>query len=182
MDKWAEEKNWTLAREQRGIYFIVDGDPNCEESVHNARRKLDIRRASVMSCKVTTPTDPNGSSWERPCASEWSKMETQRLQREHEDIIIESPRIPTKESTEKTREDLIADRGHVCTLHYNKVHKPIPIPKATKSPVASFAMDKDWDKCENEAITFFFFEKICMFVDAKLPLSGRAKKNLLRQF
>ena len=66
------------ARVQRGIYFIPD-DPDYEEIMNNARRKLEVRRASAMPCNVTTPVNPNGSGWERSCASDWSEMETKRL-------------------------------------------------------------------------------------------------------
>ena len=49
---------------------------DCDEIVNDARRKLDIRRASAMLCRVTTPAGPNGSSRGRPYASDWSWMET----------------------------------------------------------------------------------------------------------
>ena len=39
-----------VAGEQRGIYSIPDGDPDHEEIMDNARRKLQIRRASAMPC------------------------------------------------------------------------------------------------------------------------------------
>ena len=66
------------AREQRRIDPIADGDPEHEEIVNSTRRKLEMT-ASAMPCKVTTPAGPNGSSWERAGASDWSKMETKRL-------------------------------------------------------------------------------------------------------
>ena len=33
---------------------------------------MEIKRASAMPCKVTTPAEPNGSSWRRFSVSEWS--------------------------------------------------------------------------------------------------------------
>ena len=51
-----------------------------------------------MLGKVTTPASSNGSSWERPCESDWTKMETNRLKSScsngaHENIIIEPHRV-----------------------------------------------------------------------------------------
>ena len=94
--KWAEAKpqiGGNATREQRGIYSF----PN------NARRKLKIRRASAMPCRVTTPANPDGSSWVRPCASKLSKMETKRQKsscskQEHENILIEWERLRTTKS------------------------------------------------------------------------------------
>ena len=66
------------AREQRGIHFILDDELDFREIMNNARRKLEIGRASALSCKVTKPANPKGSSWGRPCASDWSNIETKR--------------------------------------------------------------------------------------------------------
>ena len=102
------QKNLQLdaARDQRGIYFIPEDDPDDAEVVNDASRKLQIRRASAMPCKVTTPADLNGSSWKRPCGSDWPKMETERLHspcsiEDHEDIIIEAQKIQTTKRKEK---------------------------------------------------------------------------------
>ena len=51
-----------------------------------------------MPCKVTTPANPNGSSWGRLCASDWSEIEVERLssscsEQDRENIIIESQTI-----------------------------------------------------------------------------------------
>ena len=62
--KWADEQpNLDAAREQRGFYFIPDDDPDDAEFVNNARRKVEIGRASAMPCKVATTADAIGSSW-----------------------------------------------------------------------------------------------------------------------
>ena len=49
-------------------------------------------------------------------------------------LMIESQRIRTKKSKDNIQRDHIADRGRVSMLHFNMVHKPIPIPKAMKTP------------------------------------------------
>ena len=46
------------SREKRCIYSIPDDDLDCEAIVNDARRKLEMRRASAMLCKVTTATSP----------------------------------------------------------------------------------------------------------------------------
>ena len=79
----AEQLILEAAREHRGIAFIPDDDPGYEEVVHNARR------ASVMSFKVTTPVDPKASTWRRPCAGEWSRMETKRLNSLHVSVAFD---------------------------------------------------------------------------------------------
>ena len=83
-----------------------------------------------MSCKVTTPAYPNGSTWGRPWESD--------VQKKYEDTIIESRKRLIK------REDRIAERGRVSMSHHNMVHKPIPIPKAMKNIEARAALDKEW--------------------------------------
>ena len=52
------------------------GRPGCDEVVYHATRKLEIKRASAIAWNVNKPADTNGSSWERPCASDWCTIET----------------------------------------------------------------------------------------------------------
>ena len=91
--KWADEQpNLDAVREQRGIYFIPDDDPDSEEFVDNARRKVEIGRASAMLCKVATPADANGSSWRDPVQGNglrWKqkKLNSSCLKKDREDII-----------------------------------------------------------------------------------------------
>ena len=80
-----------------------------------------------MLSKVTTPANPNGSSWVQSCAI---RRKTKRLnsscsKKDHECIIIESQRIRTIMSAEKPYEYRIADQGRVSKSHNNMVHKPI---------------------------------------------------------
>ena len=61
--RFEEKRKLDAAREPRGTYSILDDDPDCGEFVNDAESKLEIRRASPVLCKVTTPANPNGSSW-----------------------------------------------------------------------------------------------------------------------
>ena len=148
-NKWAEQKPKIGRCEGTPRHLLECREMN--KIINSARKNLETRRASAMPCKVTKPANPNGSSRKRPCASDWSKMDTKILnsscsRQNPEHANIESQRIRTTKSTEKTRKDHIADRGHVFMSHYNMVHKPISIPKAVKSPAARIALDKDWEK------------------------------------
>ena len=48
----------------------------------------------------------------------------------------------------KVHEDRIAGKGFTSMLHYNLVHKLIPMPQAMKIPDARAAVDKEWKKLE----------------------------------
>ena len=111
--------------------------------MNNARRKLE----------VTTPVNPNRSSWERPCAFDWSETQTQTLnstcsKQDLGNIIIESQRIRTTKSKEKDYQDHIEDRGQVSMSHLNMVHKPTSIPTATKILGAKDVVDNEWTKLQ----------------------------------
>ena len=108
----AEETKLDAAREQRCIYFIADDDLDYEEIVNNARRKSDL-------CKVTTPADPNGSSW-----SDLVQVHGLRKgwilhfsKQDYVLMIVGSQVVRITKSTEKTHKDHIADRGHVSMAH-----------------------------------------------------------------
>ena len=62
-----ERKNRIGRSERATRHLVPDGDPACEKSMNNARRNLEIRRASAMLCKVSTPANPNGSNWATLC-------------------------------------------------------------------------------------------------------------------
>ena len=62
---WTEEKpKLDAAREQKGICSIPDNDPDYEEIMNNAQRKLGI--GELQRCCKVTPANPNGPCWERP--------------------------------------------------------------------------------------------------------------------
>ena len=120
--KWVEGKpNLDAARERRGICFIPKNDPDYEE-ILNTGRRLENRRV-CDACNVTAPVIPNGSSWERPCASDWSKIQMKRL----------------NSSCSKARQLHIADRGQASMSH-------CPIPLAMAILEAKAAVDKEWTK------------------------------------
>ena len=48
----------------------------------------------------------------------------------------------------RTHEEQIAGKGQNSVLHYNLVHKFIPMPHAMKIPEAKAAVDKEWEKLE----------------------------------
>ena len=71
---------------------------------------------------------PHQSNRTFEAASDLSEIETKRLNsscsmQDHENIIIETRRIGTAWSKDKTHQDHIADRGHVSMSHYNMVCK-----------------------------------------------------------
>ena len=123
-----------------------------------------------MLCKVTTPANPGGSSWGRPCASCWSKMETKRLnssssKQDHEKIIIVLQMVPTTKSPRSC--------FHV---EHNMVHKPNSIPEAVEAvniPAGRVAMDRDWNTSRMEQLL------VCgMLMIATISLVGRTLPQL----
>ena len=60
----------------------------------------------------------------------------------------ESTRKRMEQSLPKYHEDHIAGKGDNSPQHYNSVHKFIPMPQATKTPAAKAAVDKEWEKLE----------------------------------
>ena len=52
--------------------LLAPGVIDVEDKVQGEQEE----RLSDALQKVTTPATPNGSSWERPCASVWSKIAT----------------------------------------------------------------------------------------------------------
>ena len=60
----------------------------------------------------------------------------------------ESTRLRMQESLPTHHEDHIAGKEDNSLLHYNLVHKFIPMPQAMKIPAAKAAADKEWEKLE----------------------------------
>ena len=60
----------------------------------------------------------------------------------------ESARLRMEESPPHNHEDHIAGKGENSLQHYNLVHKFIPMPQAMKIPAAKAAVDKEWEKLE----------------------------------
>ena len=60
----------------------------------------------------------------------------------------ESTRQRVESVTKRIHEEHIAGKGPNSVLHYNFVHKSIPMPQAMKIPDAKAAVDKEWKKLE----------------------------------
>ena len=58
----------------------------------------------------------------------------------------ESTRLRMGESLPNHHEDHVAGKGDNSLLHYNLVHKFIPLLQAMKIPAAKAAVDKEWEK------------------------------------
>ena len=56
-----------------------------------------------------------------------------------------------EESLPNYHEDHIAGKGDNSLLHYNLVHKFIPMPQAVKIPAAKAAVDREWEKLEKNS-------------------------------
>ena len=102
MNKWAQEKpELDKAREQRGICFIPDDDLGYVEIIYNATRKLEIKKATAMLCKVTTAANRTDQAGGDLVQVNGSKMDSSCAEKNHEDMIMESQRIRmNKESME----------------------------------------------------------------------------------
>ena len=58
--EWAMEKpKLENARRVRGIYFIVQEDGGHEETIKNARRKLEVPMDAAIPCKKGLPVSGN---------------------------------------------------------------------------------------------------------------------------
>ena len=53
-----------------------------------------------------------------------------------------------EESLPNYHEDHIAGKGDNSLQHHNLVHEVIPVPQAMKIPAAKAAVDKEWEKLE----------------------------------
>ena len=133
--KWSNEKlHLDNARKLRGIYFIDPEDKELKETIKNARKKLETPIALAMPCKIMKKNCGSGA---------FNNIRTRLA------CILEaseSTRPRTEESSPNYHEDHIAGKGDNSLLHYNLVHKFIPMPQAMKIPVAKAAVDKEWEK------------------------------------
>ena len=137
--KWSEEKiHLDNARKLRGTYFIDPEDKEFDETIKNARKKLETPVAPAMPCKIRKNNKNCGSG-----AS--NKIKTKLA------CILEadeSTRLRMGESLPNHHEGHIAGKGDNSLQHYNSVHKFIPMPQALKIPAAKAAVDKEWEKLE----------------------------------
>ena len=134
--KWSEEKiHLDNARKLRGIYFIDPEDKEFQETIMNARKKLETSVAPAMPCKIMENCGSGGSDKNKTklaCILEAN----------------ESTRMRMGNSEPSNHEDHIAGKGENSLQHYNLVHKFTPMPQAMKIPTAKAAVDKEWEKLE----------------------------------
>ena len=134
--KWSEEKiHLENARKLRGIYFIDPEETEFEETIKNARKKLETSVAPAMPCKIVKNCGRDASN----------KIQTKLA------CILEadeSTRMRMGNSIPHNHEDHTAGKGENSLRHCNLVHKFIPMPQAMKIPAAKAAVDKEWDKLE----------------------------------
>ena len=123
----------------QGINFIDCEDKEFQETINNARKKLETPVAPAMLCKISK----NNHNWVTHGAS--NKIKTRLA------CILEgseSTWLRMGEPLPTHHEDHIAGKGDNSPRHYNLVHKFIPMPQAMKIPAAKAAVDKEWEKLE----------------------------------
>ena len=83
----------------------------------------------------------------------------------------------------KAHQGHIANRGHVSMSHDNMVRKPIPIPRAMKSPVVETAVDQELDKLRMKQSCVFKMWSIVIYVSVPLADTVKTKQraNFSRQ-
>ena len=127
-DKWSDEKpKLDNARRLRGIYLSDPEDKEINETIKNARKKLETSMAPAMPCK-TCKKSKNGET--RGKTNDFKSKFACFLEGS------ESTRLRMEESLPNYHEDHIAGRGNNLLQHHNLVHKFIPVPQAMKIPAA----------------------------------------------
>ena len=137
--KWSHEKpQLDNARKLRGIYFIDPEDKEFNETIKNARKKLETPVAPAVPCKISENNQNCGSG------------ASNKIKTRHACILEadESTRMRMGNSLPTHHEDHFAGKGDNSLQHYNLVHKFIPVPQAMKNPAAKAAMDKEWETLE----------------------------------
>ena len=160
-----QKKNLMLrnARKLRAIYTIGPEDKALNETLKNARKRLEVHMDSATMPGKLRNTSRN-SSFKAP------KHPQKKTRDEHQQGEIVCNQSPTQENIQKclrmqmrgSRVDekahnrdskqkimRITFRGFNYLNHYNLVHKPIPLPQAMKISDAKAAVDKEWDKLKN---------------------------------
>ena len=121
--KWSNEKlHLVNARKLRGIYFIDPEDKEFNETIKNARKKLETSVAPDMHCKIKKMNCGSGGS---------NKIKTKLA------CILEadeSARLRMGNSVPNHHENHISGKGDNSVQPYSLVHKFTPMPQATKNP------------------------------------------------
>ena len=132
---WSSEKlHLDNARKLRGIYFIDPEDTEFNETIKNARKKLETSVAPATPCKIM----------KKNCGSGASNNIKTRLA-----CILEadeSTRLRLGESSPNYHEYHTAGTGNNSLQHYNLIPEFIPMPQAIKIPAAKVAVEKEWEK------------------------------------
>ena len=125
--KWSIEKpNLDNFRKLREIYFIDPEDKGFNETIWNARKKLETP-APAIPCK----TSQNSKKGEIRSMDNDFKSKFECILE-----VSESTRLRMEESLPNYHEDHIAGRGDNSLQHYNLVHEFIPMPQAMMIPAA----------------------------------------------
>ena len=120
--KWSKEKlHVENARKLRGIYFIDPEEKEFNETIKNARKKLETPISPAMPGKIMKNNCGSGAS---------NKIKT-RLASIME--AGESTKLRMGESLPNHHEDHTAGKGSCSLQHYNLVHTFIPMPQAIKN-------------------------------------------------
>ena len=130
------------ARRLRGIYFIDPADKEFKETIKNARKKLETPVAPAMPCKISKNSQ-----------NLVTRGKTKEITLKLACILeaSESTRMRMEESPPNYHENHIAGKED-NSVHYNLVHKFIPMPQAMKIPAAKAAVDKEWEKVEKISV------------------------------
>ena len=124
------------ARRLRGMFSSDPNDHACQETMKNAREKLERPMVPAMLCKRKSTE----CFWKQKLQLVASPQNLNQF-----GCMVESHESarPVKE---KHHEDHIAGPGATSTNHFNLVRKFIQMPKVIKIPDAKEAVDKEWKK------------------------------------
>ena len=135
------------------MYLFPDDDPDYERNHEQCQKKVGDKE-EPQRCLAKSPHQPTRTvqAGSRPCASEWSEIETKRLnsscsKQDRENIIVETQRIRTTKSKvnkhlprphrgPKSSSCFAIHHGAQTNIHW----------KAVEIPEAKVAMDRDWSK------------------------------------
>ena len=131
------------ARRMRGIYSIDPSDEECEETINNARKRLEVLMEPAMPCKKEIQL---GATRSRQLVR--SLDAHQKVLKTRYGCFLEShesTRPRAEPSLPKHHDDHIAGKGYTSMTLCNLVHKFIPMTPA-KIPDAKAVVDKEWKK------------------------------------
>ena len=128
------------ARKLRGIYFIDPEDKEFEETIKNARKKLETPIAPAMPCKIIENNKNCGNGASNKVKSKlavfWKLVNVQDCVWENHCRLIMKTILQEKE-----------------TIHYSIIiwSTIFLMPQAMKIPAAKAAVDKEWEKLDKNS-------------------------------